>query len=97
MVLRDLEFSAGEAAVKAVQTNDDLLKESSVVFKVTSEQLPKTCDRFFNEWKAFKNEIERLKDEIARLKIGELSDYAVNIGEYEGIIPSGGGRHKRTC
>jgi alanyl-tRNA synthetase len=75
-----LEFSAGEAAVKAVQTNDDLIKESSVVFKVTAEQLPKTCDRFFNEWKAFKNEIERLKDEIAGLKIGELSDYAVNIG-----------------
>lgn len=75
-----LEFSAGEAAVKAVQTNDDLLKESSVVFKVTAKQLPKTCDRFFNEWKAFKNEIERLKDEIAKLKIGELSDYAVNIG-----------------
>ena len=67
-----LEFSTGEAAVKAVQTNDDILKKSSSVFKVTAEQLPKTCDRFFNEWKAFKNEIERLKDEIAGLKIGSL-------------------------
>jgi len=76
-----LEFSAGEAAVRAVQTNDDLLKLSSIIFKVTSEQLPKTCDRFFNEWKAFKNEIERLKDEIARLKIGELSDDAVSVGD----------------
>ncbi len=45
-----------------------LLKDSSDVFKVTAEQLPKTCDRFFNEWKAYKNEIERLKDEIAVLK-----------------------------
>lgn len=74
-----LEFSTGEAAVKAVQTNDDILKKSSSVFKVTAEQLPKTCDRFFNEWKAFKNEIERLKDEIAWLKISELLDYAVEI------------------
>jgi alanyl-tRNA synthetase len=76
-----LEFSAGEAAIKAVQINDDILKESSNVFKVTGEQLPKTCDRFFNEWKAFKNEIGRLKNEIAVLKIGELTDHAVDIGD----------------
>jgi len=75
-----LEFSAGEAAIKTVQITDDQLKESSIVFKVTAEQLPKTCDRFFNEWKSFKNEIERLKDEIARLKVGELTDHAIKIG-----------------
>ena len=74
-----LEFSAGEWAIKAVQSNDNILKESSSVFKVTSEQLPKTCNRFFSEWKAFKNEIERLKDEIAGLKIGELRNQAINI------------------
>ena len=76
-----LEFSAGEAAIKSVQRNDDILKGSSSVFKVTAEQLPKTCERFFSEWKAFKNEIERLKDEIAGLKISELEDHAVNIGQ----------------
>ncbi len=76
-----LEFSAGEAAVQAVQINDDILKESSIVFKVTAEQLPTTCDRFFNEWKAFKNEIGRLKDEIAGLKIGGLEDYAADMGD----------------
>ena len=74
-----LEFSAGEAAVKAVQINDDLLKDSSNVFKVPPEQLPKTSDRFFTEWKGFKNDIERLKDEIAGLKIGSLVNYAVEI------------------
>ncbi len=74
-----LEFSAGEAAVEAVQENDNILKESSSVFKVTSEQLPKTCSRFFTEWKAFKNEVGRLKDEIALLKMGGLQDHAVKI------------------
>ncbi len=76
-----LEFSAGEAAIKAVQITDDYLKESSGVFKVTGEQLPKTCARFFNEWKSFKNEIERLKDEIAVLKIDELTDHTTKIGD----------------
>ena len=76
-----IEFSAGESAVKAVQINDDLLKESSSVFKVTGEQLPKTCDRFFSEWKAYKNEIGRLKDEIAGLKKSGLEDYAILLGD----------------
>ncbi len=75
-----LEFSAGEASIKTVQIIDDQLKESSSVFKVTAEQLPKTCNRFFNEWKSFKNEIERLKNEIAMLKVGELTDHATKIG-----------------
>ena len=35
-----LEFSAGEAAVKAVQINDDLLKDSSTVFKVPTDTTP---------------------------------------------------------
>ncbi|MFY9639043.1 MAG: alanine--tRNA ligase [Methanobacterium sp.] len=75
-----IDFSAGEAAIKAVQLDDDIIKDSSGVFKVTGEQLPKTCDRFFNEWKAYKNEIERLKDEIASLKIGDLENHTINIG-----------------
>jgi alanyl-tRNA synthetase len=76
-----LEFSAGEAAIKTVQITDDYLKESSNVFKVTPEQLPKTCNRFFNEWKSYKNEIDRLKEEIASLKVGELTDHALKIGD----------------
>ncbi len=76
-----IEFSAGEAAINAVQLDDDIIKDSSGVFKVIAEQLPKTCERFFNEWKAYKNEIERLKDEIASLKIGDLKNHAFKIGD----------------
>ncbi len=74
-----LEFSVGEAAIKAVQFSDDLLKESSNIFKVTSEHLPKTCDRFFNEWKSLKNEIEKLNSEIAVLKVNELKNFTIQI------------------
>ena len=78
-----IEFSAGEAAVETVQRNDDLLKESSITFKVEPVQLPKTCERFFTEWKAFKNEIGRLQDQIAALKMEGLAGKAEKIGNLQ--------------
>ena len=76
-----IEFSAGEAAIEAVQKNDNILKESADVFKVTLEQLPKTCDRFFSEWKSFKNEVNKLKGQIASLKIEGIVNKAEKIGD----------------
>ncbi|MBI5681470.1 MAG: alanine--tRNA ligase [Methanobacterium sp.] len=76
-----IEFSAGVAAIEAVQRNDSILSESSNIFKVTAEQLPKTCDRFFSEWKSFKNEINRLKGEMAELKMKTLVGKAETIGD----------------
>lgn len=67
-----LEFSAGEAAVESMQTNDVLLHDSAAVFKVEANQLPKTSERFFSEWKAFKNDIKRLQKEVAKLKTESL-------------------------
>ncbi len=78
-----IEFSAGEAAIEAAQANDDLIKDSSLVFKVEPEQLPKTCQRFFSEWKSFKNDIKRLKDEMATLKRQNLMDKALEIGDFK--------------
>jgi alanyl-tRNA synthetase len=76
-----IEFSAGEAAVEAVQNDDKILRESAGIFKVKAGQLPKTCERFFSEWKAFKNEINRLQDQMATLKMGGLADEAQKIGD----------------
>ncbi len=76
-----IEFSAGEAAIKAVQNTDNILKESSSIYKVEVEQLPKTCDRFFNEWKSYKNEINKLKRQIASLKIASMVDEAEKIND----------------
>ncbi|MBP1946157.1 alanyl-tRNA synthetase [Methanobacterium petrolearium] len=73
------EFSAGEAAVESMQTNDALLQDSAIVFKVEPSQLPKTSERFFTEWKAFKNEIERMKSQVAKLKTDSLTDQTETI------------------
>ena len=69
-----IDFSAGLAAIDSMQHDGALLRESSDIFKVDNDQLPKTCDRFFTEWKAQKNEIDRLKSQIANLKVNSLAD-----------------------
>lgn len=74
-----IDFSAGVAAVDSIQNENKLLCESSAIFKVDDDQLPKTCDRFFSEWKAQKNEIDKLKSQIASLKMNSLADDVVEI------------------
>ena len=77
-----IDFSAGLAAIDSMQHDGELLRESSTIFKVENDQLPKTCDRFFSEWKAQKNEIDKLKSEIASLKMNSLAD---NFTEINGL------------
>ncbi|WP_455392255.1 alanine--tRNA ligase [[Eubacterium] cellulosolvens] len=55
-----LEFSVGLAAVKQNQERDKLLIDTSSVYNVMPEQLPKTAQRIFNEWKAQRKEIQEL-------------------------------------
>lgn len=74
-----LEFSAGESAVEYMQITDALLNESAAVYKVEANQLPKTSERFFTEWKAFKNEIGRLKAQIANIKTESLIEQTESI------------------
>ena len=73
-----IEFAAGEAAVRAAQERDDLLFEASGVLRVPPEQLPKTAERFFEEWKGQQKEIERLKEELARARLKTLASEAVD-------------------
>lgn len=77
-----IDFSAGLAAVDSIQNENRLLRESSAIFKVDDDQLPKTCDRFFSEWKSQKNEIDKLKSQIASLKMNSLTD---NVCEINGL------------
>jgi alanyl-tRNA synthetase len=71
-----IEFAAGEAAVRAGQEKDDLLAGASEVLRVPNEQLPRTAERFFDEWKGQAKEIERLKEELARARLRSLASEA---------------------
>jgi alanyl-tRNA synthetase len=71
-----ITFSAGMAAVKHVQKQHALLRESSEVLRVFPEQLPKTVKRFFEEWKSQKKALEKIRKHGARASIDELLDKA---------------------
>lgn len=74
-----IEFAAGEAAVRASQGRDDLLAGASGILRVPNEQLPKTAERFFEEWKSQQKEIERLKENLAAARLKTLISEAETI------------------
>jgi alanyl-tRNA synthetase len=59
-----------------------LLKESSEVLGVSSEDLPAAVSRFFDEWKTQQKKIDSLEAEIVRLRTSGGGDGAV---ERDGI------------
>ncbi|MCS7122268.1 MAG: alanine--tRNA ligase [Archaeoglobaceae archaeon] len=62
------EFAAGESALEAFNEVEKTLKSSSEILRVDAFQLPKTVEKFFEEWKEQKKEIEKLQNEVAELK-----------------------------
>ncbi len=76
------EFAAGEAALEAIENMEQILRESSRILRVEPAMLPKTVERFFEEWKEQKKEIERLKSEIAEIKAEVLLERAE---EFNGV------------
>ena len=56
-----IEYAVADSAINKIQEIDDILRESSEVFGVDADQLPKTCNRFFNEWKEQQKTIKALE------------------------------------
>lgn len=63
-----LHVVAGEAALAYARTQDELVRQSSEVFGVHGDDLPKAAARFFKEWKEQRKLIEHLESEIVRLR-----------------------------
>lgn len=63
-----IEFAAGLAALREVQAREDLLRGSAEIFNVPLEELPKTSQRFFDEWKQLRKERDALKEQLAQEK-----------------------------
>ena len=74
-----IEYAASEAAIKAMQEKDMLLRESANALRVLPEHLPLTIERFFGEWKEFKKENARLKEELAHALVHQMIQKADQI------------------
>jgi alanyl-tRNA synthetase len=77
-----LQIVAGETAREHARMQERLLKESSEVLGVSSEDLPAAVSRFFDEWKTQQKKIDSLEAEIVRLRTSGGGDGAV---ERDGI------------
>ncbi len=76
------EFTAGESALEYVQEVERILKDASAILRVEPSKLPKTVERFFEEWKVRGKEIERLRKEIAKVKAERLLE---DVEEFDSI------------
>ncbi len=75
-----LEFTAGLASLNYIQGRESILTDACDVVSVTPEQLPKTMNRFFTEWKGQQKEIESLRKEMAEAA-SCVGDAPVTVGE----------------
>ena len=66
--LERLHIVAGESALQFAREQDELLRTTSQTFAVSTDDLPKTAERFFSEWKEQRKRIEQLEAEIVRLR-----------------------------
>ncbi|MEM4714235.1 MAG: alanine--tRNA ligase [Candidatus Nanoarchaeia archaeon] len=56
-----LELVAGKRAIEEFQKSESLLSKACEVFSVQPEHLPKTCERFFKEWKEQKKKLRSIQ------------------------------------
>ncbi|MBD3262841.1 alanine--tRNA ligase [Candidatus Woesearchaeota archaeon] len=56
-----IEFTSGTNAIEEIQKQIKYLEDSSNVFSVQPKHLPKTCKRFFKEWKDQRKQLRKLK------------------------------------
>lgn len=73
-----VEFSAGFAALEAMQHIQALLSSSADTLSVQTENLPSSVERFFGEWKDQRKEIEKLRAKIAELELSRLEGVVIN-------------------
>ena len=74
-----LHIVAGEAALAYARSQDALVRESSEVFGVHGDDLPKAAARFFKEWKEQRKLIEHLESEIVRLRTSGGGDASTDV------------------
>ena len=74
-----LEYSAGMAAVRLGQEERTLLDEAAGALDVRPEQLPRTTQRFFREWKELGKQVDELTRQLGEAKQQEGEEVAPGV------------------
>ncbi len=77
-----LEYAVSDSGIKKIQQDDNIISESSEIFGVDADQLPKTCSRFFEEWKEQKKTIKDLEKQLAQANLSSITDNIEQINGY---------------
>lgn len=59
-----IELMVGQKALEKVQENERILKQLSELWNVPYKEIPKTAERFFNEWKEQRKQLKNLTESI---------------------------------
>ncbi len=81
-----LIYSAGGAAVNAIQQQEKLLKDTAKIFSIGDAEVPKTATRFFKEWKLFQKEKAKLLEQLIQIEKVHLLENAIQKKKYRIII-----------
>ncbi|HIH36893.1 MAG TPA: alanine--tRNA ligase [Methanocellales archaeon] len=74
-----LEYVSGERAIKEIQRQASILRELSDLWAVSPDDISKTANKFFREWKELQKEKARLKEELAKSRESDLIDKNVEL------------------
>jgi len=81
-----LHIVAGMAALEFSRHQAQLLSESSAIFGIDDEDMPRTATRFFEEWKTQRKRIEQLEAENTRLRTQGGGDASIEVDGVRYVI-----------
>jgi alanyl-tRNA synthetase len=86
-----LHIVAGETAREHARQQEQLLRDACAVLGVEADDLPRTAERFFSEWKSQQKRIEQLEAEIVRLRTSGGGDSGVDVDGVRCLVMQGSG------
>jgi alanyl-tRNA synthetase len=69
-----LKYVVNKFALEYIKEEENILKEISNNYSTPIKDLPKTAEKFFNEWKKQKKEIEELEKKIIEIYIDKIKN-----------------------
>ena len=90
-----LHIVAGQAALDFAREQGEILRMTSEIFAVSNQDLPKTAQRFFGEWKEQRKRIEQLEAEIVRLRTSGGGDATAEVDGVRIVIMEADGDLKQ--